>query len=55
MISYTKKTFAREVYVSPLSEVLDVKIEEGILQASIDPVSIEDWEPGISLDFSLDF
>jgi len=41
------------VYASPVCEVLDVKIEEKILQASVEPVTIEDWDMknGISLDF----
>ena len=53
MISNNEKTRAGNVYSSPLCEVLDVNVEERILQASVEPVSIEDWDMknGISLDF----
>ena len=53
MISNTKKTLAGNVYSSPLCEVLDVNVEERILQASVEPVTITEWDMknGISLDF----
>ncbi len=52
MIDNTKKTLARESYAAPVCEVLDVVTEGRILEASVDPMSIEDWElDGVNLTF----
>ena len=51
MIDNTKKILARDPYASPSCEVLDVKIEGKILVDSVDPLILEDWEDGITLQF----
>lgn len=52
MIYNTKKTLAREPYAVPVCEVLDVVTEGRILlEASVDPMAIDDWDPGIELNF----